>query len=507
MGWSANFILELHKRNNSPRFLLEHVAVSGFQPGSGLALASHQVAGYRTAICRSGSRITAGQLEIGSWSYSVPELTVGIDADVTGLVTRGQLVVFRVGWPGWAPGDFEPVFYGHLQSVERSGDDWTLTVRHVIASLVSRMTADVEVSLFDGLDSTEIVGDPMLGTGWAPGETTMYVDDASAAEVEGGGGGLYLLQVIPEAGGDPFFLTATGKTADTFTGVAGPILGSTAAAAGVGSEVKFGALMYDSPTRAIRRVLMTVNGDASNGLYDTLPFSWGLGIPQEIVDNDDCDRTKDLVAPSGAPTSKWHLWSVEPQDDGLSFINGALNPAGMFVCDRQGRLTIRAMSAASVRDYAMTVITDADIASIDRHERWSGSNPVEYAFVSARAINNTFGSDVDDGADSLDTRPASGEYHIDLDHVNDDDTDWEEAVLDRVSAWYLRPPEVVTVTCIGLRLAFLAPADQVQVASRHVRTRDRSTDALFKVLSVGVDWFEGTVTLMLAYHPPVPREF
>lgn len=505
MGWSANFLLEINKRIYSPRFLLETVNDVEFKPGSGLALSSHPTAGYRTAITLEGSRVAAGQLSVGDWSYSVPEVTIGIDTDVSQLVARGQLLVLRVGWPGWSPGDYEPVFYGHLQSVDRSGDDWTLTIRSILASLVSRMTSEaVDIQLFGDLASSEVAS-----AAYVAGAASIRVDNGSTAELEGGAGAKYLLQVFGDDG-EPFFLLADALDTspvgyDRFDlNPTTAILGTTAAAAAIGQEVRYCAMVYDSPTRAVRRFILTKNGDSVNGLYDTLPPNWGLGIPMECVDDDDIDITKAIVAPASAPTSKWYVCSAEPQDDGLSWIQSVLNPAGMFLCVRQGLLTIRAVSPCDRRQYAMSVVNDRDIQSIRRHERWNTATPVEYGFLSVTAASSTFGSN---DSENLDSRPASGEYAIDLDYVHDDDTAWEVAVIDRLLPWYTRLTEIIDITCIGLRLAFLAPGDLIQLDTRHVRTRDRATFPMFFLLAVDVDWFEGTVSMIAAYHPSSPNEF
>ncbi len=404
MSWSANFISKMSSRRCRPRFLLETVDGSDFEPGVGtVGLSSHLMAGYTQALTSVGNSMGAGRLQIGDWSHTTSELTLGFrgSVDIRRSVARGLLMQLRVGFPGWPAGDYEPVFYGHVQSIDRSGDDWTITLRSVVASLVSRMTQDVDdTALFSSL------GTSTLNTAYVDGvSTVIQVASAAAAEKEGGAGGAYLLQVYPDTG-DPFFVIAdvldtTPVGYDEFQTLTTGILGTVSASASMGAQVKFCAYIKDSPTRAARRVLMST-GSGLNGLYDTLPFSWGVGIPQHLIDDDDCDRTKAIAQPTGFASSKWYVYSVETQDDGLSWLQGVLGPAGLVLCERQGQLTIRAVSPPYQAQYDTKIVNDTDIQRIDIHQTWDTSTPVEFAYFLITAAASTFGTAV---GEDLDSRP------------------------------------------------------------------------------------------------------
>jgi hypothetical protein len=501
MGWSAAFIARLHEPNYRPRFLLETVEATEFLPGTqSLALSSHYMPGYVQGLS-GGSRIGASRLEIGDWSASISEMTINFRGtiEIRRSITRGQLLVLRVGWPGWPASDYEPVFHGHVVALDRAGDEWSITMRSVVASLTSRMTQVIDdCALFSGVEDGEIAAE------YEAGDPQVVVLSTAAAEADQGGS--YLLQLFPDDG-DPFFLVSdTVDPPFTFEDVAATAcLGTTAATSS--GRVVFCAHINRGPVDAARRILVSTGG--TNGPYDTLPMSWGIGIPDSMLDHDDIGVTLDLVE-TGLPA--WRIYATEPQDDGLSWVQSVLSPAGIIVTERQGLVTIRAVSPADVRVYADFGISDADIISFDRQEAWDSGNPLEFAYF---ALTEPSGATLDDGSlvptvvvgETLETRPASGARTVHLAYLDADETDWCNAVAARLAPWSTRPAELVALTCRGLRLAYLAPCDSITINSRHFSTRDGSTSPRLMVLSAEPDWWGGTVRLVAAYHPPTEEEF
>ncbi len=502
MSWSPAFLGKLEGRRLRPHFLLEAVEGSEFQPGVGtIALSSHQMAGYTQGLGAIGNSVSAGQVQIGDWSTSVSEITLGYRGkiDIRQSVARGQLLKLRVGWPGWAPGDYEAVFVGHVQNIQRSGDDWTITLRSIVASLISRMTQTLELTaLFcDVAESTLASGYTAIA---GVGASSVVVVSAVDSEKETGGD--RLLQIFPDTGEDPFFVVATFLAGSTFTVDTAAILGTTCFTSAAGSRVVYCAYVHDDPVDAIRKI-MTSTGAGSNGNYDTLPRSWGVGIPTNILDNDDMDLTQAVVKPTGVVTPVWEVYSTEAQDDGLAFVQGVLGPAGMLLCERQGKITVRGVNPSNVRFYDVERVTDADIISIDRQETWDSGTPLEYGYLSAQTPNGSADAD----GEGLESRPASAARYLYLDYIEDDANDWRDSVLERCTPWSTRIPEIVEIRCLGLRLAKLTACDCVEISSRHFKTRDRATLPSLMILSVETDWWGGTVRILAAYHPPTAAEF
>lgn len=498
MPWSDAFIARMSSRRARPRFLLESIVGTDFQPGIGnLAISSHLMPGYIQAL-GDGGRVNAGQISIGDWSSTVSEVSLPFRGayDVRRYVTRGQPVQLRIGWAGWSADQYEIAFSGHVQQITRSGDHWQVSIRSVVQSLVSKMSG---APLFDGL------GESTLALGYTAGAVSLTVASAASAGRETGGG--WLLQVFPSAGGDPFLIRATALVGATFTVETSAILGTTATNALIGDRVVFTAYIYDDPVRVALKVI-TSTGLGTNGSQDTLPFSWGVGIPSGVLDLDDIDWTRLSVA----GTSNWDVFSTEEQDDGLAWLQSVLSPAGLVLVERQGCLTIRGVSAANVRPYDVEVLTDDDLISVDDHQSWDTASPVEASSAivvshpgetAGGAILGTLATQTE----TLDTRPATGQRFYHLTYVDQNEADTCGDVLERVAPWVLRVPEVVTMTCRGLRLAKLAACDSIEMQSRHFRTRDRAEGPTLMVLKVEPDWWRGTVKIIAAYHPPTATEF
>lgn len=498
--WSAEFVERISRSVVRPIFILETVEDVQFDPGvAPLKISSHNLPGYNQAIGLMGSRISAARVNIGDWTATVSELVIGYRGavDIRRSVTRGQLLVLRVGFPGWGASDFEAVFYGQVQSVDRSGEDWTISMRSALSATASRMTTDEDdVALFGSLATTT------LAEAYTVGEADIDVASTASAEVEDGAGKKYLIQIFPDSG-DPFFLTASGVSGNTFTGCsAAGILGTTAANASNGNGVALCAHIYDRPTRVIRKVLQST-GTSVYGELDSLPANWGIGLPYWMFDDDDIGVTDLIVEPAGIG-AKWNVYATEAVDDALSWLNGVASPAGMVICERQGLITIRAASPSYDRPYGVNTVNDSEIMSFDRCETWSTDPPLAWAYMIVQAAANVSGTGY---GEKMDTRPASAERHVDLDYVEDDPDDWEYAVANRLGPWATRVAEVVEITCAGLRLAQLAPCDSLVVRSRHFTVRDRTPEPTLMVLSVEPDWWQGTVKLILAYIPESASEF
>ncbi len=495
--WSPAFLNMLNRKNLEPRFLLESIPGTEFEPTTGLALSSHLMPGYHQGLTRTGNRFSAGRVVPGDWSCSLSSMTLGFRGrfDIRRMVARGQLVELRVGFPGWAAADYQPVYRGAVVGIDRAGDNWSIGLRSMISTALSRPVVDTDgAALFDQLGSSVIEtfaydpDDVLLNV-------LVVVADASSAEREAGQS--YLLQVFPDAG-DPFFLLADDLTSDIFTLVAGgAVLGTTASIASPGCRVVFCALVEDYPQNVVRRVLTTIAGDGANGIFDTLPATWGLGLPDWLLDTDDIDHTGLILRPGSA--DYWRVYATQPADDGLAWIQGVLSPIGAFLAERQGLLTIRAASPSYLRPYEVETITDADLISIDRVETWSSDQPAESIVLILQSRGEIYSGPGAFALEALDSRPAVAMRVVDLPYLDEGADDWAEEIGPRLGPWVTRIAEIVEVTCRGLRLAALTPCDSAFVESRHLVMRDRTERPSMMILAVEPDWWEGTTRLVLAY--------
>lgn len=499
MAWSARFLRALEAGNRRPRFLLSRVTTPEFPVGEDIKWSSHAEAGYLPVLCAEGSSYRAGALSLLDWSSTFSELALGArqleGVELRDQLQKGQVLELKIGFPGWAVGAYETVFTGVVNGFARGeGERWVLTLRSAATLALTRLST-TDPALFFHLEETAV------RTDYVAGSTTLDVD-AVLAELDSDGGS-YLVQVTPNDG-DPFFLTATATSGgNQYTGVSttGQIE-TTEADADAANAVKFCAYIKDNPVDVALKVL-TSTGNAYNGDWDTLPLAWGLGLPVELVDTDDCAFTAAQVAPAVA-TPTWDVYATEIQDDGLTWLQGVLSPAGIFLTERQGKLTVRAATDPDSSAAYTTAIWDDELASLT-YDTYNPDQPVEYDTVrwNSAGIGNILSD-----SEVVTTKPSADRNVIHLDYVVDDASDWRDAISDRLTIWSQHISEVVDLVAIGWRLAQLAPGDHLYVNSRHYRSKAADGAALpLLVLSVEPDWWGGTTRVRAAFVSALAEAF
>lgn len=509
MAWDTGFLFDLLRPVKQVRMLIDDVDEVEFAPGGAtIRLSSHRMPGYNEVISTTGARVSPGIVSIGDWRTTVGEMVIGIRPviDLRTILARGRLVSVRVGFEGYAEADYQPVFLGHVQAFERSGDEWTLTLRSVVASLISRFdeTGGATQLFGDSAETTMAVNYVAAG-GIGPVSFTVTDDSAVIADENGD----FLFQIFPDDG-DPFFIRATTQSGGgLFTGASTtPLFGQDALTATAGARVVFCASIPDNPISALRKILTSTDA-GTNGSDDVLDGSWGIGFPVAFLDLDDLDTTEGLIGSPG----DWEIYATEPADDALGWLQETFNPAGIILCERQGLLTARQIFPSYIESYAVETITNRDIIVFESQETWDSTQPLEFA---AFAVTDPSGAILADGSreitsfvlEDLDSRPASGERVAHLAYVDvSTATAWADLVVDRLGPWSTRVPERVTVLCRGLRLAALTAGDHVIIDSRFFSTRDRVELPQMTVLGVETAWFAGTVRLFLGYSPEDADEF
>lgn len=489
-AWKGRFKSALANGRTDPRFLLETVPVPGYLPGASLHVASHSgYSGYPQAITRVGSSLTSGSLHIGDWSCTSGELSIGVrlGVDVKQKVPRGTLIRLMMGFGGFEQGYFEPVFLGQVQDVRRSGPgQWAIQARSMLAALTSRFTTTVdEVGLFYELAETE------LAEAYSVGEAD--IDLVSVAGLEKLTGGNYLIRITPDSG-EPFFLEATGISTNTVTGCTPTAqLGTTAAAASSGNKVVLCAFLERNPIAAALTIL-TSTGTGNNGPHDLGPASWGLGLPWEHVDIGDCNITQDIVLPSGG--SNWDIYSFEAQDNPAAWLQSVLQPAGLFLADRQGHLSVRCAPPTDDYSYGLNILTDSELIRIDRYSTWDPNNPAEYGAVRVRTA--TGGSTTSSA--NLETRPAIPRRIVDYPYIEENESAWRTQLTNRLTRWSTRVGEAFDLTVSGWRLATMAMGDPLELRTRQLDLRSKYPPNAM-VLQVEPDWF-GCTTKIRAVHIP-----
>lgn len=477
---------------------------------SGDPLSAGSEAGSTPGLMRAGS-LADGRSEIqmsppspaparGSWSASLA-LKATECYTLFSRISRGQAGELLVGWIGLEYADYERVAVGIVRNVRR-GSDGVVTIEFddFAAYLQSRgaPTAITESNVFGALELSETV--ITTGSPYSSGDAVMHVDDTSNAEAGPLG---YLLKVFP-TGNDPYYILATGKTVSTFTGCT-TAFGTVHTASG-GDVVIQVAYDADHPSLIARRILQAGAAGAAHAGY---PDSWGLGIPDAYLDETDSDlhQSGALPTPSGSDAT---LIVESAWDNGESELATWLGFFGLFVTQRQGSITVRAVRdpEAIAAEFAIAEgIVDFSWSA------WSDEQPDEYAVYQVRAeqpdgtwVVYSF-TDSSAGPRTLPSihrlQVASGTRLW----AQPDDAAWAQEVADRLGPWYVRIPEVLTVTMAGLEWAQLAPGDIGTITLRDPIgiVQDLAdlgyVDRVVMVQGVRVDWLGGIVQLDLLARP------
>lgn len=510
MPWSGRFVDALLEPVIAPRYLLESITVSaaGWRAvGGDLRLSSFPVEGYIEEIGRRGSSVTYGELRPITWERSHGAMSIGLrgERDIRPFTTRGQVVQLRVGFTGWAPDQFEPVFTGQVRNIAYRGGRWVLEVVDLVAALASRFdVTSQQQPLFHALSSTTLTAN------YTPGVTgTISVGSGAGFNAETGG--VYVLRITP-TGGDPYYTSATTKpTSNTFSGtLTDGRFNTTASAALAGDTVEAIAYTAAHPIRIAQRLLLST-GEGTGGQYDTLPAGWAWGLDAGLVDADDCDAFYRLSRASGDPN--WSMLVDAQQEDAIGWLQGFLQPGGYFVSQHQGLVTCRAVLSTTVDTSTPGSVTihDDDIVEISGYQAYDPGAPIEYGRSRVRAeytaATDSWGSTDALVETDIASRPSRDRYTRDLPAVFNGGSAWPTAVSTRIGPWDTRVPERLELTLRGWHRGLFSAGDLVRLNTSLIRPRAYSSGDTYAgyrralVVGGGIDWFGATTRLVVLTHP------
>ena len=497
MAWSSEFLRRLSATPVRPQFRFETFDLgtgAGNTPGSPSSTA--EIAGF--------SASSAGMQAV-SWTPTASGFNVLIGVEnpgaLLGYLKRGALCRVRCAIGTTAAAQWNTIAIGRIMDVNGVPPEIVVQCTDFLAALGSRLTVTpAELPLFsDAANTTTLTSD------YTAGDASLAVSATSGFSKESGGATVGLLQVTPTSG-SPFFLTWSSKTGSSFTVSTSGVLGTTAVDAVTGDTVTHYPYIVDHPLRIARKVL-TSTGSGTNGGFDTLPKSWGYGIPAEFIDGDDIARYVTASTPSSG-TANWQAYVTEPQNDGGSWLRGLLSPAGMFIVSRQGQISARCAVACYTPPAALEpeiVITDQDIAEVVSHSRFDTSIAAQGAGIRVKGPTTQQTSK----RTQIATLPAVEVVSYELPYLGRANEALQlEQVRDRLLHWSASVPEKITIICAGLRLAGLSPGDLVRLTCRKVVGRIEGEGGFYRlrrcmVATVAPDFVAAEVRLeLLAPTPP-----
>ena len=518
MGWAPAFIADLGRTSQCaytvrkmPTFTIlpgvpgtvarsdqSSVGLVALSPGAPLALSSQSLSIPSFAVGQTQWRIALSGIEAGQWA-------------TTALPRGAACEVFR---QTSAVSVAERIILGQSRDVAGIGPQSIVSGWGPLALVISRPEARVSPSSSDTNDAAlfancQATGNALaLSAPFAFGtHTTLQFASAPPMQRETGRPGAVL---ITPSSGDPYIVTFTGVSGNDLTGVSTTAEhGTSGSNASAGDIVQEVCWINRHPVDMARRVLVST-GTGTNGPHDTLPESWGLGIPAHLIDAAGfLDTSNALNSTISSGSYIVNAVATTPQGPALQWLQTELNRYGLWLCTRQGQITIRA-----ALDYwrhgpsFVMALTDDNIISAALPERsnYDGGNSAEAVFytVKGEVLSDWFIL-----TESPKTRPliatiANGPIVDGWPSVYQNQALINESIARRVGPWHLRIAIVVEVQAT-LSAARLCVGDWVSITHRglwdHTSTVPRGTLRAAMVTAMSCDWSAGVVALRLHILP------
>lgn len=522
MGWHPTFTAKLARPGVlSPIFILEVFKLAnGDGVGSPIRISSAPFPGCFVWLDPSEIRLGGSRVTPVSWTYQAAGCRLKIDARAPSRISlasslrRGALCKLRMGFPGDDIVAFETIFLGSIRGIEsRAPGAWDVELWDITTAMQGRVTTSTQkVQLFQ-VASTEGAG--TLTATYTPGDASIEVDDLTGFVRENGGSGLVRIQ--DPVDGHDFLLTysgtATGPTRLTGVSSAG-VFGTTAHSCALGhAPTATHAPYINGPLYTVwSKIALSTGTAASNGPRDTLPETWGFAFPREIVDVTDGEAFGAAITAPASGTADVHLFTTEDVTDSASWLAGILSAYGLWLCVRQGELTIRGVQSVAdwsdVRARSSVTITDDDIMVGEGGEgllveMYDTDRNTEYA---ATEITGPTGETVT-FEPSVGTFPASRRITYDLSRIAwSNESAIRQEVANRLHPWAVSLGEALVLRLSGLHWMQLTPGDVVRLEIERASGRHRSSLVGWNnrpalVVEVTPDLYQCMVTVRVATLP------
>jgi len=522
MTWSADFARRLSAQTVAPIVLLHVVKWAG-TPGRQFYLASAPGYGVPEAI-GIDVQISGSSLTPGDWRYTHGTCSVEIVSDSIGDLAysapRGAICIVKMGFPGYALADFEPVFMGRVSTITGSGKRWQMQLWDGTSILMSRLTlasasayrANRNNLFFNIGGGTSY--QTTLAVNYSAGASTLDVVDASVFEKLDGAGTTGAVSV--DNGTDPaFFLTYTGVSGNQLTGVStSNMLGTEQKAAVIGDTASGVAYLEGTPRVLFLRQLLS--GSGTSTLYDKMPDSWGYGLPRDLVDVDDVVNMQAAIdARLASGSYSLSYGQLAQVTDSYGWLSDFYRTLGLVPIQRQGLLTLRPIQDPN----DLAIISGAHITddAIDQIEEWNAYHPdmqAEYQQVEvSTGVHDPTGSPAISSKTSYSvpsTLPVADTLsYLADDKIYQNQTAIADEIKSRVGVWGPNLAETVRVRCAGLRFAGLVATEIIHLTTSGIyggrinSTREGYDSQPCMVLSCSPDYAAGTVLLILAAIDPL----
>ena len=509
MAWSTSFIAAL-SRTNQARFTMRRVPTfsilpgtsgtlarsdvgSGYvaiSPGTAVALSSQSLSIPSFAVSSSSWRVALGTIDGGQWASKA--LKRGAACEVKAVLDTGLMS--------------ERIILGQSRDVSGVGPQSIVSGWGALSLAISRPQARVAPSTNDAMlfancqeDGNALALSHAFNFGH---DTTLQFASAPPFQRDTSSGVGAVL--ITPTSGSPYIVTYTGISGNNLTGVSTTAaFGTTGSSANSGDLVQEVCWIQRHPVDMARRILVST-GTGTNGIYDTLPESWGLGIPEHLVDIQGfTDVSTALNTSLASGTYIVQTAATAPQGPALQWLQTELNRYGLWLCVRQGQISIRP-ALDYWRHYPAPVLTlDSSnlLTVLPNRRNYDTGQQTEARFYTVKGETLTDWAIVDEAPK---TRPilstiADGPVIDGWPNVYQNQANINMSIAQRVGPWHQRIHTVIEVQAT-LEAAQLCVGDWVRI--RHSGLWDHTTVVAnptrsAMVTSISCDWSAGAVALRL----------
>lgn len=524
MGWAAAFVAALGGSNSCaytmrkmPAFTLVPGIPSDYarsdqgphglialSPGAPLSLSSQALSIPSFAVSQSQWRTALAGIEAGEWA--VQSLPRGAACEI-------YLRLFGVGMA-------ERIIVGQARDVSGVGPQSIVSGWGPLALIISRPEALVapannDAALFSecAADSTHtgtLAANFNFGT-----HTTIQLTSSPQMERETGQDGAVL---VTPTSGEPYIVTYTGVSGNNLTGVSTLAqFATTGSNAVTGDKIQEVCWVNRHPVDMARRIL-TSTGAGTNGTHDTLPKSWGLGIPAGLIDVDGFNETAGRL--NGTISSGSYIvqtQSTTAQGPAIQWLQAELARYGLWLRTRQGQISIRPALDYWRHTPAFRMKLDRSniLAVLPERSNFDPGNGVEARFFTVRgsptAIPDWGGINERPRTRPLIATLLDGPIIDSWPNVYQNMAEINQSIARRVGPWHTRICVVIDVQ-VNLSAAQLCVGDWVDISHAGLwdkTTIDRSLgmstsgDILrpAMVTAISCDWTAGVVSLRLHVLP------
>ena len=470
------------------------------------------------SVSGSGQRIN-----IRTWRTSIGGLRVTLSGAnvaqfIAKAIPRGMLAEFKVGFAGFDYDEFETCGIYMFKGLSGSENNWSMDFHDLLSAFQAPDNPALSAQFYKEAGTTT-----QITEFWDTTDSILMADTTDFDKDDSSGArGLFLCS--PSVG-DPFYLKWTSKTSTSFTVVNSNVIDTTRVnlagppSSFPGDTITSVGYVFDSVPDVAHRILFGGLAGAP-----TMPTNWHMNLKYAThnVNRADFNRWR----------SKWNTFYTQfkadfitaaPLENPFRGLEAFLASFGAWLVVKEGGLSWRFVQqivggpSFSAKECAEYVITDDDIVQEDTYQLFHPDAPVEYF-----QIRHAGSTTINEG--TIKTRP--GVFRLDRpsrDAVFNDDTATSNQanasanMRYRLSPWYHRIPDQMSLTLKGWRFAELVPGDVVTLESDYIYDMINGPDFVvggsesnrthsgtqYLVTGVDVDWNSFTTSVQLSTPPNV----